>query len=837
MRRDEALRIEIDLPRLRTLAEDGLPWIRKFLDREKERDEQRMRRLQATCRPEILQDLPIDCQKEEPDQNQLAYCCFRHIVEDTWFAGVEIAITHVLNPRNNPPEQIRRWLLQIAEWKDRTEWEPKDFEALSGGLRWAGHALTTELLCFLNPQRYCVWNKRLNDFVAFLRKTRILVDAPTRLGEGERYRFYHLLLDEVRRVLDQVDQDGVFERPINYYHADRLVWYVSERTSKVWLVATGEGGHLWEDFRKSGCIGISWKEASRQIPDRDLTRLREEELKSLFQQVYPGEDKAGWRQVRTFRGDDLYKDMQPGEIVVARKGKNTIVGIGVIRSEVLPPLDPDNPFASRTETDPLHIRWVDWRILEPLEFLNLPQQTITKMDQEQWDALVESYQNQGIDVYARLLPPTTPPTLPLDAYLRSRGYQFEDSQIAAFYAAVKTKGFVILSGLSGTGKTKLALHFAELLCPECRGTPQMPQDRSRCTHLFLSVRPDWRDEKALLGYFNPLTERYESTPLVRLILRAIDDYTTNPAQAQPYFIILDEMNLSHVEYYFADFLSVLESGRQENGFTREPIRLYPPDLPARSTIERDQGIPPEVYLPPNLYIVGTVNVDETTYTFSPKVLDRAFTLEFWDVNLRGYPLRGSGYPDDEATVWLRDRLRADLADGGRFCTAVADKRAISEAIRSLGDAWQRLQDLNDHLAPYDLHFGFRVVDEMALFVRNATRTPEGVKSLSLDEALDLAVFMKVLPKFHGPRQRLEPPLLEVVRWCLKPEVPSQERPDWKTLLASIRGTEASGTVSELAEVLGNWTGFREKFRFPHTARKALRMLRQLMETGFAAFAG
>jgi 5-methylcytosine-specific restriction protein B len=211
--------------------------------------------------------------------------------------------------------------------------------------------------------------------------------------------------------------------------------------------------------------------------------------------------------------------------------------------------------------------------------------------------------------------------------LQPKGFHFTPEQVTAFYAALKTKGFVILSGLSGTGKTKLAQLFAELLCPceKCqKGEGHNVCDK--CTHLFLSVRPDWRDSKALLGYYNPLTERYESTPLREFLLRAAKDYDQNKSNAQPYFVILDEMNLAHVEYYFADFLSVLESGRDEKGWTKESLRL-----------ERIGNLP----LPPNLYIIGTVNIDETTYMFSPKVLDRAFTLEFREVDFSDYPPEGT----------------------------------------------------------------------------------------------------------------------------------------------------------------------------------------------------
>jgi energy-coupling factor transporter ATP-binding protein EcfA2 len=271
-------------------------------------------------------------------------------------------------------------------------------------------------------------------------------------------------------------------------------------------------------------------------------------------------------------------------------------------------------------------------------------------------------------------------------YFAAKGFHFTPEQVTAFYAALKTKGFVILSGLSGTGKTKLAQLFAELLCPceKCqKGEGHNVCDK--CTHLFLSVRPDWRDSKALLGYYNPLTERYESTPLREFLLRAAKDYDQNKSNAQPYFVILDEMNLAHVEYYFADFLSVLESGRDEKGWTKESLRL-----------ERIGNLP----LPPNLYIIGTVNIDETTYMFSPKVLDRAFTLEFREVDFSNYPPEGTDRNwTPEQTEELRQNILEDLRNGGKFCAVVADKDEVKKALQDLGD---KKQNLRNSTAPCSL---------------------------------------------------------------------------------------------------------------------------------------
>ncbi|MCS7198809.1 MAG: hypothetical protein N2327_04565 [Caldimicrobium sp.] len=176
--------------------------------------------------------------------------------------------------------------------------------------------------------------------------------------------------------------------------------------------------------------------------------------------------------------------------------------------------------------------------------------------------------------------------------------------------------------------------------------------------LFFPIRPDFKDSKSLLGYYNPLNREYQSTELLKFILEAQKEYLKNGIFSCPYLVLFDEMNLARVEYYFADFLSVLESKRvisiddvdedmKENilkfhgflnpneddlkkliGFYSKPIILH--NEPNITDI-----IPQKLYLPPNLYFIGTVNIDETTYMLSPKVLDRAFTIEF-DADIESY---------------------------------------------------------------------------------------------------------------------------------------------------------------------------------------------------------
>ncbi len=444
-------------------------------------------------------------------------------------------------------------------------------------------------------------------------------------------------------------------------------------------------------------------------------------------------------------------------------------------------------------------------------YKNFPSQSKTKENEKKLSEFNEKAKELEITIETKLI-----------EYFISKGYRFKESQICAFYSALKTKGFVILSGLSGTGKTKLAQLFAELLCPckKCHNE-EKANLLCECNHLFFPVRPDWRDGKPLLGYYNPLTEKYESTHFLQFILKAKKDYENSKDKANPFFIILDEMNLSHVEYYFADFLSVLESGRDENGFTKEAIKLHSFN---KLKDQNDNEIPSEIKLPPNLYIIGTVNIDETTYMFSPKVLDRAFTLEFREVDFERYR-NGFNQEDihENELNELRTKLLESLRNNGKFCGVIADKEEVRGAINNLKEQ-DKLVELNNLLQPYDLHFGYRVLNEIALFVKYATNAPGVVGKLEEKTALDYAVLMKVLPKFYGPRQKLEKPLRVILKWTS-----SDRAPDW------VKDPQKSASLNNILEEI-NTIKTNEHFKYSNTAKKVLIMLRQLYEFGFASFA-
>jgi 5-methylcytosine-specific restriction protein B len=256
------------------------------------------------------------------------------------------------------------------------------------------------------------------------------------------------------------------------------------------------------------------------------------------------------------------------------------------------------------------------------------------------------------------------------------------------------KRFVLLSGLSGTGKTQLLVRYAELVCAHMGLDPRH--------HLAkVPVRPDWRDPTGLLGYFNALHAEptFQAEPALRLVIRAARD------PHRPYFLVLDEMNLARVERYFAPFLSAMETPG------------IPLELHAHDEIVND--VPSSIPWPRNLRIGGTVNMDETTHPFSDKVLDRAFTLEFWEINL-------------DAFMAQRPSLPAP---------------AVVEALRSV----------QAHLRPVRRHVGYRTLGEVLDWVEAARGHDP---SATLDELLDAALFAKVLPRLRGAES---PALTEAIR--------------------------------------------------------------------------
>ena len=198
-------------------------------------------------------------------------------------------------------------------------------------------------------------------------------------------------------------------------------------------------------------------------------------------------------------------------------------------------------------------------------------------------------------------------------YMLSKGFQYQVEEIANFYLALKAKPFVILAGISGTGKSQLPKQFAKAIGMEKEQVMLVP------------VRPDWTDGSDLLGYTG-LDNKFKPKDLTIAIIEA----QTNPEK--PFFFILDEMNLARVEHYFSDFLSVIETREWED---EEKANIITDPMLRKEVLQTADNSKDfkELTWPKNLYLIGTVNMDETTHAFSRKVLDRANSIEMNEVNL------------------------------------------------------------------------------------------------------------------------------------------------------------------------------------------------------------
>lgn len=355
-------------------------------------------------------------------------------------------------------------------------------------------------------------------------------------------------------------------------------------------------------------------------------------------------------------------------------------------------------------------------------------------------------------------------------YCRSQGFAFEPDLIARYIAALSAKPFVILAGVSGTGKSKLAELVAEFYSTDAAteaaagGRPapgegflfvpaKGPPDRTRFA--LIAVRPDWIDNQSILGFVNPITERYESTEALDLILRANRALAgvAHWSAAPRYFMLLDEMNLARVEHYFSDWLACTESRRllRDGSILQQPVPLHRAQATMETVLRKPDGssetvpVPPLLRLPTNLVVTGTVNVDETTYGFSPKVLDRAMVLDFDEVDLE--QLRGGGA--DRNTGGYRF---PDVLPPFRLATA-ADYAALPLP------AHGHLVALNGILEEARLHLGYRAANEVALFMAIYNGIlPDDPADTEWRRALDAAVLQKILPRLSGNRAKLQAPL-------------------------------------------------------------------------------
>lgn len=352
--------------------------------------------------------------------------------------------------------------------------------------------------------------------------------------------------------------------------------------------------------------------------------------------------------------------------------------------------------------------------------------------------------------------------------------------------ALAAKPFVILTGTSGTGKSRATLRLAESLQGLYAG-----QVDSQIFQL-VAIGPDWTSPKKLLGFRTPFgqartrddgtetNESYEITETIRIILRACHPNSTKI----PHFLVFDEMNLSHVERYFAPFLSLMEASSILEDGENAPI-IDRQSLAVISELLNDEnkesteaqsaqllvinGQP--LKLPPNLFYVGTVNIDETTHMFSPKVLDRAHVLEVKALTPSQY-VAGVGEGPTVDLAVANELLREAIDDretdeaAGSNPAAILDLLATNHGVDAteLDNAKELTLKTLDGcfklLGPVGFEFGFRVVKEVHGYMhvwtkaQLATGKAPAVAMTEWVNGLDRAIFQKVLPKIHGNRSGL-----------------------------------------------------------------------------------
>jgi hypothetical protein len=392
------------------------------------------------------------------------------------------------------------------------------------------------------------------------------------------------------------------------------------------------------------------------------------------------------------------------------------------------------------------------------------------------------------------------------------GLIFSSQIIQRFIASLTTKPFVICSGLSGSGKTKLAQSFVRWIC------------ESNKQYKLIPVGSDWTNREPLLGYPNGLNPKSYITPdsgALQLILEAAKEENQN----KPYFMILDEMNLSHVERYFADFLSVMES--------KEKLKLYSGGNRYSITAEESEAdekyfIPQEIEWPYNLFIIGTVNIDETTYMFSPKVLDRANVIEFriTQKEMENFFLKRQEV-DMKEFFFEKDERKGGVGQSmAESFLRFANDNSIPQISKNSSNE-NVLNKFFNELQKVGSEFGYRGASEIELLLIKLGLLGflgEDGNPLDPNTKIDIAIMQKLLPKLHGSRKKLVGPLETLAGLCIsrkensQPNEQNKLKPLYQQFISENRDSQ-------------KWS-----INYPISFEKIERMLKNLIENGFTSYA-
>lgn len=353
--------------------------------------------------------------------------------------------------------------------------------------------------------------------------------------------------------------------------------------------------------------------------------------------------------------------------------------------------------------------------------------------------------------------------------------RFSDLEKYVHYlTAIRTKPFILLAGISGTGKSRLVRELAFMSCPKVGRL----QDNTTTpgNYCMIEVKPNWHDSSELLGYTSGLQGKYIVTPFVKFLVKAMR------YPEVPFFVCLDEMNLAPVEQYFAEYLSVLETRKVDNDkivsgslINKDIFQTYKDVLfkeldlysieredidetVQRSEIE-ESLLSDGLRLPQNVIVVGTVNMDDTTHQFSRKVIDRAMTFEMNHLDF------SSMFENEDKLMYTDNPLNAALF--------ISDSVTASQALELIEDEAESLKTkvidlmeaLDGVLKDTPFRVAYRVQNELVLYCRNLLFANQG-KSIDelFPQAADALLTMKVLPRIEGDEDMVDKPLNALETW-------------------------------------------------------------------------